>query len=256
MISAGIDIGAQNIKVVIVKDNKEVLVRHSGLKGLDWKVTLDEVLEGALKKGGLSREDLKSITVGGASTVTKEVPYATDAVTEVTATARGIAFLLPTVKTVIDVGAENARAIKCDGGGKVMDFVTNDRCAAGAGSFVEAMSRALETTLSEFAQSSLKSTQSIPMNAQCVVFAESEVVSLIHAKTPHADIAFAVHNAITERIASLAQRVGIEREVALIGGVAYNVGFVACMKKQLGIDILIPQDPEYVTALGAALIHN
>lgn len=196
MISAGIDLGAQNIKVVMLKDDKEVLVRHSGLKGLDWKASLEEVFQAALKKGGLSRDDLQFITVTGSST--SAIPYATSDVTGAVATARGVFFLSPEVMTIVDVGAEDARAIKCDGAGRVTDFVTNDRCAAGSGTFVGAMARALEVDVNEFAQLSLRSTKTVPMNAQCTIFAESEVVSLIHAQTALEDISHAVHEAIAD----------------------------------------------------------
>lgn len=254
MISVGIDVGAQNIKVVLLKDDKEVLAQYSSLKGGEQEISPEEVLQTALKNSGLSRDNVQFITATGSGS--KTIPHVTDTVTGIAASAKGAFFLFPAVKTLIDVGAEDARAMKCDGKGKTRDFVMNDKCAAGAGTFVATMARALEVDMEEFAQLSLRSTLSIPMNAQCVIFAESEVVSLIHAKTPAVDIAFAVHNAIAERVASLVQRVGIEEKVALIGGVAHNVGFVACMKKSLGVDILIPQGPEYVTALGAALVHN
>ena len=101
---------------------------------------------------------------------------------------------------------------------------------------------------------SLRSTQSVPMNAQCTVFAESEVVSLLHAKTPKEDIARAVHDAIASRISSMVRRVGIEPEVALVGGVAHNVGFTDSLKRDLGMELLIPPDPEFVGAIGAALV--
>lgn len=255
MITAGIDIGAKNIKVVILKDDKEILAQQSSpMRAMDQKGSAEEAFQAALKKAGLSRDDVQSITATGSSS--HALPYANSEVPTVITGARGISFRLPQVRTVIDCGAQDAAAMKCDEKGKVRDMAMNDKCAAGAGDFVETMSRTLEVSREEFGKLSLSSTKSIPMNAQCVIFAESEVVSLIHARTPVEDIAFAVHHAIAERVAALAQRVGIEKEVALIGGLAHNIGFVDCMKKALSIDILVPQDPEYVTALGAALIHN
>ena len=119
--------------------------------------------------------------------------------------------------------------------------------------FTEAMARALELPLEEFAKIALKSTKEIPMNAQCAVFAESEVVSLIHAKMLKEDISRAVHDAIAERIISMVRRVGLEKDVVLIGGMARNPGFVDAMKRDLGMDVLVPEDPEYVGALGAAV---
>jgi benzoyl-CoA reductase subunit D len=175
-------------------------------------------------------------------------------VTEVTAAAKGSVYLFPSVRTVIDIGAEEGRAIRCDGSGKVIDFAINEKCAAGAGSFSEAMSRALEVPLEQMGEISLTSEQIIPMNAQCAVFAESEVVSLVHAKHSKSDIARAVNDAIASRIASMTRRIGLEKDVLLIGGVAKNRGFVKAIKENLQTDIQIPADCEFVCATGAALL--
>jgi benzoyl-CoA reductase subunit D len=177
-----------------------------------------------------------------------------DEVTEVGADAKGATFLFPTARTVIDVGAEEGRGIRCDENGKVVDFVVNEKCAAGAGAFTEAMARALELKLEEMGALSLQATKAVPMNAQCTVFAESEVVSLVHAKTPKTDIVRAVHDAIASRIISMVRRVGVEKEVVLIGGMARNIGFVDSLKRGLEMDLVVPDEPEFVGALGAALI--
>jgi benzoyl-CoA reductase subunit D len=157
---------------------------------------------------------------------------------------------------VIDVGAEEARGIRCDAAGRVIDFAKNEKCAAGVGAFVEAMAHALELKIEEMGRVSLQSTKLIPMNVTCVVFAESEVISLIHAKTPKPDIARAIHEAIATRTTSMARRVGIEREVAFIGGVAKNAGVVERLRQHLDTDILIPEEPQIIGALGAALIAS
>jgi benzoyl-CoA reductase subunit D len=154
----------------------------------------------------------------------------------------------------VDVGAEEGRAIRVDDNGKVVDFAVNERCAAGAGAFTEAMARALEIPLEEIGPLSLTSTKAVPMNAQCAVFAESEVVSLIHQKTEKQDIARAVHDAMASRITSMARRVGVEPQVVLIGGVARNPGFVDALQRDLELELLVPDDPDFVSALGAALL--
>lgn len=157
--------------------------------------------------------------------------------------------------TVIEVGAEESRSIKTDGDGKVVDAAVNEKCAAGSGSFTESMARALGMTLKEFAEKSLESSARIPMNAQCTVFAESEVVSLIHAGTDRKDIARAVHDAIASRVAAMARRVKLEGEVVLLGGLAHNPGFVQSLKENLDLgDLKIPAQPEFADAVGAALI--
>ncbi len=137
----------------------------------------------------------------------------------------------------------------------MLDFAINEKCAAGAGAFVEAMSRALEMPLDDFAKASLESTEAIPMNAQCTVFAESEVVSLIHANTRPADIARAVHDAMASRVSAMVRRVGVEDPVMLAGGAALNVGFVKSLSEALGgVEITVLEHAPYLGAEGAALI--
>ena len=150
-------------------------------------------------------------------------------------------------------GAEEGRTSRITEDGKIIDFAYNEKCAAGAGSFAEAMARALEIPLEEFGPLSLESEEAVQMNAQCAVFAESEVVSLVHSKTSKEDIARAVHDAIASRITSMLRRVGIEKEVVLIGGLALNPGFVDALKRDLEMEIYIPEDPEFAGALGAAI---
>jgi benzoyl-CoA reductase subunit D len=172
----------------------------------------------------------------------------------VAADAKGSLLLNRNLRTIIDVGAEEGRAIKCTAEGKVADFAVNEKCAAGAGSFVEAMSRALELPLEEMGEMSLRSKNAVAMNAQCTVFAESEVVSLVHAKTPKEDIVRALHDAIANRIVSMARRVGVEETVGLIGGVGYNVGFIDALRRCLEVaSVWVPPQPEYVGAIGAAV---
>lgn len=251
MIAAGIDMGAKFVKVVLLKDG-EVLAKTQEQIGFEPVKAAERAYAGALAAAGIKSEDVGPVCSTGAGR--KAVPQATDSITEVSATARGLIHRYPKVRTIIDIGAEEGRAVKCNEQGKVEDFAVNEKCAAGAGSFTEAMARALEVELAEFGKLSLQSDKSIPMNAQCAVFAESEVVSLVHAKTPKADIARAVHDAIASRIISMARRVGINPEVALVGGVSYNPGFVDSLNRGLELEVLVPPDAEYVGALGAAII--
>ena len=183
-----------------------------------------------------------------------EVSEAHDQITEVSAVARGAIGLDPRIRTVIDIGAEEGRAIKINADGKVVDFAINEKCAAGAGAFTEAMARALEVTIEQLGPLSLQSTKAVAINAQCAVFAESELVTLVHSKTPKPDMARAVHDAIADRIVSMVRRVGMEKEVMLVGGVARNIGFVDSLKRELDTEIFIPETPETVGAYGAALL--
>lgn len=254
MITAGIDIGAENTKVVLVKEGREILAQSTVPTGFDQQAAAEEALRRALLQAGVSLPEVKCFTATGAGR--NAAPFATAEVTEVSADARGACFFLPAARTVVDVGAEEGRAIRCDARGGIKDFAINEKCAAGAGAFIKAMAWALEVSIEEFAALSLKSTRNIPMNAQCVIFAESEVVSLIHARVPQEDISRAVHDAIADRIASMVRRVGIEPAVVLIGGVARNIGFAESLRRTLGVDIQIPPQPEYITALGAALVET
>jgi len=249
-ITAGIDLGSKNIKVIILKDG-QILVKGLVPSGFDPKAAAEKVFNDALRKVGLSRDDVNHIVATGAG---KDVaPYANSEISMVGADALGGNFLYPSVRTVIDVGAETSRVVRCNEKGRMIDFAINEKCAAGSGTFIEAMARALEVKLEEIGPLSLKAKKTISMNAQCTIFAESEVVSLIHEKASKADIARAIHDSIANRITSLARRLGIQKDVILVGGVAKNVGFINSLQRNLGVELLVPEEPEYVGALGAAL---
>jgi benzoyl-CoA reductase subunit D len=162
--------------------------------------------------------------------------------------------LFPSARTIIDVGAEEARAVKCDERGVMADFVVNERCAAGAGAFIEAMARALELRMEDMGPLSLKAERASTINASCVIFGESDVVTLIHRQESKPEIARAVFDAMADRISSMVRRLGVNPDVVLVGGVAKDVGFVASLKRKLGVDVLIPEYPEFAGAFGAALV--
>ena len=252
MITAGIDLGSHVAKGVIL--NGDTIAGRAVLTvGWDAKSSTHEVLEEAVRDAGIDRSRIQRIIATGGSR--RDVAFADDMATEVATAAKGINFLYPSVRTVIDIGAEGSRTIKCDDNGRALDFAKNDKCAAGVGAFVEAMARALEVELEDMGALSLQSVKQIPMNATCSVFAESEVVSLIHAKTEKADIAHAIHDAIATRATAMTRRVGIEKDVAFIGGTAMNVGLVEDLKRHLELDsLLVPDEPQIVVAIGAALL--
>jgi benzoyl-CoA reductase subunit D len=251
MITAGVDCGSKNVRVVIVKDG-EIMAQSMAPAGMDTANAAQEAYDKALAEAGIAAGDIEKVVATGAGK--NEPGFKDDDVTEVGADARGAVHLFPDARTVIDVGAEEGRAIKIDAQGKVIDFAINEKCAAGAGAFTESMARALEVKLEELGPLSLESTQAIPMNAQCAVFAESEVVTLVHKKTSKQDMARAIHDAIADRITSMVRRVGIEEKIVLIGGVSYNIGFVKSLEEDLETKVLIPERPEFVGALGAALV--
>ena len=253
MITAGIDIGAKTVKVVLAKDN-EILAKSIAPAGIDTKAASEKALNEELSRAGLERDAIENFLATG--TGRKDCPFTDKEVTEVGAAARGARGVLESCRTVIDVGAEEGRSVRLNDEGKVLDFAFNEKCAAGAGAFAEAMARALETTVEELGPLALTSEKAVPMNAQCAVFAESEVVTLIHAKTPRQDIARAVLDAIASRIISMVRKVGFEKDVAVIGGVALNPGFIDAMNRGLEMQVHVPEDPEYIGALGAALLAS
>lgn len=251
MLTAGIDMGSKTIKVVVVKDGR-VVGKGIEPSGFDQDAAAGRAWDAALGAAGVARKDLERVVATGAGR--KDVKDAAGEVTEVTAAARGIKALYPSARTLLDVGAEEGRGVRCADDGKVVDFVVNEKCAAGAGAFVEAMARALEVPLEEMGRLSVQSAGSVAMNAQCAVFAESEVVSLVHAKTSKPDISRAIHDAIAARIISMVRRIGVEKDVVIAGGVARNVGFVDAVRRGLEMDVTVAEDPEYVGAYGAALL--
>jgi benzoyl-CoA reductase subunit D len=252
MITAGIDCGAKTTKTVILKDG-EIIGRGKVLTGFEQSLAVKESLEMALNEAGISRDDLESI--GGTGSGAKAISEADVKINDIKAMTMAAVYYLPNARTVVDVGVEEARAAKCDEKGNVVDFAINEKCAAGAGAFIEAMARALETPLEEMGALALSSDNAIAINAQCTIFAESEVVGLIHAKTRKKDISKAIHDAMAGRIVSMIRRVGVNGDIVMFGGVAYNPGFVAALKRELEVDeVYIPEKPEYAAALGAARV--
>lgn len=251
MITAGIDMGTQTVKTVILK-NGVVVGRAKAFSGFEPAKAAEETLTEALKKAKLTTADLHHTTATGSG---MEMALCSDTtVSMMGADARAGVSLFPSARTVLDVGAEEARAVKCDQNGIMVDFVVNERCAAGAGTFIEAMARALEVKLEEMGPLALKAERASPINASCVIFGESDVVTLIHRQESKPEIARAVFDAMADRVSSMLFRLGVTPEVVLIGGVAKDVGFVASLNRKLGLDVLIPENPEFAGALGAALI--
>ena len=251
MLTIGIDLGTQSVKAVLLKDGK-ILSRNKAFSGFDPTKAAEQVVGEALEKAKVSLEEVNHVTATGSGM--EMAPYAKSTVSMMSADAKAGVHLFPKARTIIDVGAEEARAVKCDAKGLMMDFVVNERCAAGAGAFIEAMARALEVKLEEMVPLSLKAERASPINATCVIFGESDVVSLIHRQESKPEIARAIFDAMADRVSSMVYRLGVNPDVVLVGGVAKDVGFVQSLKRKLGVDILIPDHSEFAGALGAALV--
>lgn len=252
MMSAGIDCGAKNTKTVILKEGK-IAGKGSVLTGFDQKKAVDESLEMAIKEAGISRDEIK--VIGGTGSGQNAIEMAESEVNEIQAIGKAAIYFFPTARTVVDVGAEEGRVVKVDKKGDIIDFAINEKCAAGAGVFIEAMGIALETPLEEMGSLALQSNEKIPMNTQCVIFAESEVIGLIHAEKEKKDISKSIHDALASRIISMVRRIGVNKDIVMFGGVARNQGFMAVMKSELHInEIFVPDEPELGAAVGAALV--
>jgi benzoyl-CoA reductase subunit D len=251
MATAGVDVGTQSVKVVILQ-NGEIVGRGKVFSGFDPAKSAEEAMATALTEAKLTMTDLKHVTATGSAM--ELAPSANSTISMMGADAKAGVKLFPKARTIVDIGAEEARAVKCDDKGIMMDFVVNERCAAGAGAFIEAMARALELKMEDMGPLSLKAERASTINASCVIFGESDVVTLIHRQESKPEIARAVFDAMADRVSSMVRRLGVNPEVVLVGGVAKDVGFVASLKRKLGVDLSIPDYPEFAGALGAALV--
>jgi benzoyl-CoA reductase subunit D len=252
MITAGIDCGAKTTITVILKDGK-IVGEGKVLTEFDREKAVEVSLNKAVQAAGIVRADILRIARTGSGK--NSITMAENDVDDIKAISKGANFFFPTARTVIDVGAEEGRAARIDENGNPVDFAVNEKCAAGAGAFIEAMARALEVAIEDMGPLSLQSDKKIPMNAQCVVFAESEVVGLIHAQTDKSDISKAIHDAMAGRIATMIRRIGVNKDIAMLGGVGCNPGFLSALRRELKIEnILVPDDPEYGAAVGAARV--
>jgi benzoyl-CoA reductase subunit D len=251
MHTAGIDVGARTIKVVLLRDGA-VVGHASQASGFDPAGAAGEALDRALQPAGIPRSAVDSIAATGAGG--EQAPQRNLLLREIDCAARGAAHLLPETRTVIDVGFEAGRAIRLDQRGEIVDSAANDPCASGAGALAEMIARLLEVSIDELGPLSRQGSPGTVLGAQCAVFVESAVVSMIHDNVGRAEIARAIHETIAGRIVSLVCKMGFDRPVALIGGLARDLGFVDALQRGLELErIEIPPRPDFCGALGAAL---
>jgi predicted CoA-substrate-specific enzyme activase len=248
---AGVDIGSITAKTVTIDEEKRILSAHVIHQGIVNEEAAWTCLQTALAKAGLRREDLSFlITTGyGRDLVT----FGDHSITEITCHAAGVHHLLPEVRTVIDVGGQDSKVIALDEQGRVATFRMNDKCAAGTGRFLEVMARALGVELTALGATALQSRDPAPVSSVCTVFAESEVVSLAARGFPKVDIVGGIHEAIANRLSSMVRAVGAREPIVMTGGVAMNQGVVRALERTLGIQIVVPPEPQIIGALGAAL---
>ncbi len=250
----GCDVGSTTGKAVLIADGR--IVGSAVIASLvDPEQTAKEALRaaGASVPGWTQGQRLDYLI--GTGYGRNEVPFADENVSEITCHAVGAHWCNPSVRTIIDVGGQDVKAVGLNADGTVREFAMNDKCAAGTGRFFEAMSRILRVDLENFSDLSSRATRVIPITSQCSVFAETEVVSLIGKRHAASDIAAGVQAAVAKRIFSLVKRVGLEPVVTMTGGCAHNAGLVEAVSKVLRAEIVsVTVDPQIVGALGAAVL--
>lgn len=252
MLTAGCDVGSLTAKALILDGDRIVSTHLMQVKSRPEQASR-EVMQEALSKIGSAISDIAYCV--GTGYGRERIPFAQETVSEIACHGKGAQWLQPTVRTIIDVGGQDAKAIRLDGAGAVVRYVYNDKCASGTGRFLEVMAEALELKLEDMGTISLTSENPVRISNQCVVFAETEVISLVNGGRPLADVVSGLHRAMAGRIASLVKGIGgVEPDVAMSGGVAKNIGIYSVLEKELGVKITpLNFDTQIVGALGAAL---
>ncbi|MGI6737771.1 MAG: acyl-CoA dehydratase activase [Anaerovoracaceae bacterium] len=250
--AAGVDSGSTSTDAVVMNADGEILGTAIVATGIGAARAAEEALTAALQQAGCRREDLDALVTTGYGRETTGLSDAS--VTEITCHARGAHFLDPQVRTVIDIGGQDSKVIRLDESGRVVNFVMNDKCAAGTGRFLDMMARALHMDLEEFSRRGLEWDRDLTISSMCTVFAESEVVSLVADNTPPQDIIHGLNKAVAGKTASLAHRLGGEPAYMMTGGVAQNKGVVAALEEKLGEPVRVPAQAQLCGAIGAALI--
>lgn len=251
MYFVGIDIGSTMTKVVLMDENGNLLSAIKGPTGPEHRQLANEVMQQALEQASLQIDNISCIVATGYGRV--NVPFADRQITELSCHARGVSSLFPNVRTAIDIGGQDAKCMKINNG-RLTNFVMNDKCAAGTGRFLEVTAAALGIKLEDMGDISLKATKKIQISNLCTVFAQQEVIALLSRGEKLENIVAGLHDALASRIATLARRLEIEPDLVLTGGVAKNSGMVGAMKKNLGCEIFLPEEPLLTGALGAAIL--
>jgi predicted CoA-substrate-specific enzyme activase len=251
-IYAGIDIGSLTTETVLIDDQGAVVASNVSSTGPNSRWAAERSFRHIQKETGLSPNRITHIVATGYGRAS--APMAHKTMTEITCHARGAYYLLPHTRTVIDIGGQDCKVIKLGSQGNIINFVMNDKCAAGTGRFLEVMAQALEIQLADMGPLSLKSQQEIAISSMCTVFAESEVISLVAETRPIEDILNGLHQAVSTRLVGMLNQLGVEPEVTMCGGVAKNIGIVTKIQEKLGLTINLPPEPQIIGALGAALI--
>jgi predicted CoA-substrate-specific enzyme activase len=250
----GCDVGSTTGKAVIIDERGAMLASVIIPSEIDPELTSRLALEQACSQvpGIGGHKDLAYLI--GTGYGRNEVPFANENISEISCHAMGAFTCSPEVKTIVDIGGQDVKAIALDANGSVLEFAMNDKCAAGTGRFFEAMSRIFRMDIQEFSELSLKAGRVIPVTSQCSVFAESEVISLLAKRNPPEEIAAGIQAAVSKRCFTLLKRIGMRPRITVTGGCAKNRGLIRALSKMLAMEVAeIPVDPQIIGALGAAV---
>ena len=250
MLTMGIDIGSTACKCIILKDGQEIIARaivHLGTGTQGPK----KVFEDALSVHNLTRADINRILVTGYGRFTFD--ETDNQKSELSCHAKGVHFLLPSARTIIDIGGQDIKALRISDKGMLENFVMNDKCAAGTGKFLDVMAGILNVRTEDLGDIGEGSTEDVSISNTCTVFAESEVISKLSSNVRIEDLVAGIHKSVAKRVAALAHRNGIVKNIAMSGGVALNKGVVYALEQELKTKILVHEDCQLAGALGAAL---
>ncbi len=252
----GFDGGSTYIKAALIKENKVVAVKVLPT-GIDNDATCEKMLQLLMEEAGINREEIAFITATGYSRRT--ISLADDTISEITAHAQGTKLTSPDGKQpamIIDIGGQDSKIIALDANGSVKNFIMNDKCAAGTGKFIEVIAGVLETTIDKVAEYSAQSKAPCQINSTCVVFAQTEIISLIAQKQSRADILCGMHISMAKRVARLARKYKSDGHILMTGGGALNDGLRLAIEDALMCDVNPAVYPQFNGAIGAAIIAS
>jgi predicted CoA-substrate-specific enzyme activase len=249
---AGVDIGAASTKVVLIDERRQVVGRHMERSGSRLDEAGQRGLEAALAKYEMGRQDVRYVAATGYGRY--QLSVRDIQITDMTCHARGAFELFDGVKTVVDIGAQNTRAMAIKEDGRVARFKMSERCAAGAGRFLERVAKALEMDMSELSPAGMRSKDPQPISSICAVLAESEIINLVTEGRSVEDIIQGANNSIGDRIVALVRQVGAQPEIAVTGMISKNDGTLRALEERLKVKLLHNDDSPYAGALGAALL--
>lgn len=253
MLTLGIDIGSSSSKAVLLRDGTDAIARSVVQVGTGTSGP-GRAVDGIFKQSGFSWDDVDYTVVTGYGRFSIE--RADRQISEITCHARGIHFLLPSARTIIDIGGQDVKAIALSGDGSIDKFFMNDKCAAGTGRFLDVMARVLEIDLDKLGEAHFKAAETAEVSSTCTVFAESEVISLLSRDVPRENIVAGVHKSVASKAGALAYRAGIRDDVVICGGAAQNKGVVDALSRHLQTHVIVAPTPQLTGALGAALLAH